>query len=299
MIHIYYGPEKYLSDRVRWEKSASGAEVFDGLTEEFFMAASSLPLFSFGEGERTFVVTSKEPEKDFTACAGRLAGIEDDVFLFRDAVLPSAVKPLSSLGFTLHECEKLREPEAIRLIEEVAGKCGTIFDADAARYLLILTDYLAGGDLYDVVREAERLSFAGEHVTLADVKAYGNETRGAQVFRMTDALLSGNAGAALPEMERLLADRGFSGLATIGLIERSVRLSYKELILKESGMKETDQRAVLGIPRLVPILPRDQLVKCLHVLSEARNACKTGRMKEDMAFRYVIGAILNRENLPA
>ena len=291
MVEIYFGQEKYLADRVRRRLIASGGYVFNGLTEDFFSAASSLSFFD--EGGRVFVIESAEPEKDFLALTSRIPQTDDTVAIFRDTLSASAIKALS--GFRLHECRKLSDANAVTFVMETAKEAGAVFDRNAAARLLALCDYQADGNLYDVARETERLAFASDRVTAADVDTFGNESRGAQVFRFVDACLAKRAEEALAETDRLLSDKDFSALKTLGLIERSIRLSYKELLLE--GLPQGAVKEALGIPRLVPVLPKEQLINIFHALSEARNAIKTGRMKDDVALKYVVGAILSRESL--
>lgn len=203
--------------RARAEREAGGdaLEVFEpgegkGMPDHEALLAA-IPTMSLMESRRYLLADGVERwrERQLEAVAAALADLPPDltvVLIARAKAPPKLSKAVRAAQGEIHEFEAPKAREMPRILVADAQRLGFRLEPAAAR---VLVDRM-GANPVRLQHELERLAlWAGEAgtVTAADLEAMIADTSEAAVWSLSDALIEGDAAAALRIGEQLI-DQG-------------------------------------------------------------------------------------------
>ena len=202
-----------LRARAEREGGAAALEVFEpgegrGMPDHEALLAA-IPAMSLMESRRYLLADGVERwrEKQLEPVLAALAALPPDltvVFISRGKAPAKLTKAVKAADGEIHEFEAPKAREMPRqLVAEAQGR-GFRLDPAAARLLV----ERMGANPVRLANEVERLAlWAGEggEVGLVDLEAMVADTQETAVWTLSDALLEGDAAAALRVGERLIA----------------------------------------------------------------------------------------------
>jgi DNA polymerase III subunit delta len=202
-----------LRARAEREGGAAALEVFEpgegrGMPDHEALLAA-IPSLSLMDSRRYLLADGVERwrDKQLDAVAGAIGDLPPDltVVLISRAKAPAKLtKAVKAASGEIHEFEAPKAREMPRQLVADAQRLGFRLDPAAAR---LLVDRM-GANPMRLANELGRLSlWAGEggEVGLADLEAMVADTQEAAVWTLSDALLEGDAAAALMVGEQLIA----------------------------------------------------------------------------------------------
>jgi DNA polymerase-3 subunit delta len=203
-----------LRARAEREAGADALEVFEpgegrGMPDHEALLAS-IPAMSLMDSRRYLLADGVERwrERQLTAVVAAVGELPPDltlVLISRAKAPAKLVKAVKAAGGEIHEFEAPKARELPRLLVAEAQGLGFRLQPAAAR---ILVDRI-GVSPVRLQHELERLALwaEGGEVSAADLEAMVADTSEAAVWSLSDALLEGDAAAALRIGERLI-DQG-------------------------------------------------------------------------------------------
>jgi DNA polymerase-3 subunit delta len=250
--------------RAEAEHGAGGLEQFDAGTTDVDAVVGALAALTFASGTRYLLVDDAGAWKasEIEPLIGALANPPPDTVL----VLVVRGKPLKGLVRAVEQADgEVREHaapkpwELPRWASARARELGLGLDAEAAKTLVAL----AGPSQQRLSRELEKLAIALHPETSAradDVELLVAGEAGARVYDLADALVGGNAEAAIAIAEDLAArgERPSRFVYPIVSRLREVRLAVE---LLERGATEKELASALKAPpwrvkKVVPLARR-------------------------------------------
>jgi len=211
---------------------------------------TAIPAMSLTESRRYLLADGVERWRDrqLDAVVAALAELPPDlsVVLIARAKAPAKlVKAVKAAAGEVHEFEAPKAREMPRLLVGDAQRLGFRLDPAAARMLV----ERMGANPQRLHNELERLAlWAGEggEVSAADLDAMVADTSEAVVWALSDALLEGDAAAALRISERLIAQgENVTGLI-YGLASR-LRKACGAAAMLEEGLAPAQVESKLGM----------------------------------------------------
>jgi DNA polymerase III subunit delta len=202
-----------LRARAEREGGAAALEVFEpgegrGMPDHEALLGA-IPAMSLMESRRYLLADGVERwrEKQLDPVLAALAALPPDltvVFISRGKAPAKLTKAVRAADGEIHEFEAPKAREMPRQLVAEAQRRGFRLDPAAARLLV----ERMGANPVRLANEVERLAlWAGEggEVGLSDLEAMVADTQEAAVWTLSDALLEGDAAAALGVGERLIA----------------------------------------------------------------------------------------------
>jgi DNA polymerase-3 subunit delta len=204
-----------LRERAEREGGSAALEVFEpaegrGMPDHEALLAA-IPAMSLIGSRRYLLADGVERwrERQLDAVAGALSGLPDDltlVLIARAKAPAKLARAVAAANGETHEFEAPRARDLPRTLAEDAGRLGFRLEPAAARVLV----ERMGANPVRLRNELERLAlWAGENgsVSAADLDEMVADTSEAAAWSLSDALLEGDAAAALRIGERLI-DQG-------------------------------------------------------------------------------------------
>ena len=201
-----------LRARAEREGGAAALEVFEpgegrGMPDHEALLAA-IPAMSLMDSRRYLLADGIElwRDKQLVPVAASLAELPPDltlVLICRDKPPAKLLKAVKAAGGEVHEFEAPKARDMPRVLVAEAQRLGLRLDPAAAR---MLVDRM-GANPVRLHNELERLAlWAGEggSVGAADLEEMVTDTSEAAVWSLSDALIEGNAAAALRIGERLI-----------------------------------------------------------------------------------------------
>jgi DNA polymerase-3 subunit delta len=202
-----------LRTRAEREGGAAALEVFEpgegrGMPDHEALLAA-IPAMSLVDSRRYLLADGVERwrERQLEAVAGALGALPPDltvVLISRGKVPAKLTKAVKAADGEIHEFEAPKARELPRRLVGEAQQLGFRLDPAAARLLV----ERMGANPVRLDNELARLAlWAGEggEVAVTDLEAMVADTQEAAVWTLSDALLEGDAAAALRVAERLIA----------------------------------------------------------------------------------------------
>jgi DNA polymerase III delta subunit len=202
-------------------------------------------------------------EKDQRAVAEALASLPADVAVVLVAHgKPAArlAKAVEAVGGEVHSFDAPRARDLPRRLIAEAKQRGFVLEADAAKLLV----QRMGANPVRLSNELDRLAvWAGEggKVSLADLDEMVSDTSEAAVWSLSDALLDGDAEAALSISERLLA-QGESVTGLVYALASRLRKANLALNKLDAGTPPKQVESELGMHPYAAKLLLGRLREC-------------------------------------
>jgi DNA polymerase-3 subunit delta len=201
-----------LRARAEREGGAAALEVFEpsegrGMPDQEALLAA-IPAMSLMDSRRYLLADGIERWRDrqlepVLAALGDLPPDLTLVLICRDKPAAKLVKAVKAAGGEIHQFEVPKAREMPRALVAEAQRLGFRLDSGAARLLV----QRMGANPLRLRNELERLALwagAGGEVGLADLEEMVADTSEAAVWSLSDALIEGDAAAALRIGERLI-----------------------------------------------------------------------------------------------
>jgi DNA polymerase-3 subunit delta len=211
--------------------------------------AADLAALTFAAGTRYILVDDVEVWK-----AGVLEPLERAladmppetvlVLIARGKAQPRLCKAVEAAGGEVRRYEAPKAKDLWRWTLERAKEQGLTLDAEGARTLVALT----GSRQQRIARELERLALLAHPETRLDSAHVAELAAGEtspQVYELADAVVAGDARAALAAAERL-REQGEAPGRLLYAVVRRLRDVHRAAELLDAGMRESDVPAKLG-----------------------------------------------------
>jgi DNA polymerase III delta subunit len=243
-----------LRSRAEQEGGTGALQIFEPLEGRGAPAAEALiaaiPAMSLTEARRYLLADHAErwSDSDQRAVVEALSALPDDLTV----VLIVHGKPAAKLAAAVRDAggevlayDAPRQRELPRRLVAEAGERGFRLEPDAARMLV----QRMGANPLRLANELDRLAlWAGDggKVDAADLEAMVSDTSEAAVWSLSDALLEGDAEAALAIAERLLA-QGESVTGLVYALASRLRKAHLAMERLEAGTPAKKIESELGM----------------------------------------------------
>ena len=315
-LFVYYGSNDYLKDlnarRIARKFKCDKMNVYqftasDDMLEVLAdMAQPSL----FGE-EKVLIFTNtglfsskaiaQEREESLCGYLTQLAEDENFTLIFKENEFDKR-KKLAKLAVSLGEtvsCEKMEQPEKLKIITSFVKSQGATIQTAAAVFLLSNTI----DDMQNVLRELEKLCLyvgPGGDITVDHVKKICTLTVNARIFDLNDALADRKMESALSLMNSLSEDKQNISMMLV-MIPRNWMMMYDVKLYSENKLTNQEIMANLGIaPNMSFVVQKlirqskgysfEELFDKIKRCCELDEAVKNGLIKDTRALELMIFA---------
>lgn len=256
MIYLISGDDetKHGAWRSRLRRRAEASngpgalEAFDAATCPPDVVAAALAAMTLDAGERYIVVDGVESWKaaDLEPLERALAAPPDDTILLmlaRGRAPKRLVKAVASANGEQRDYEAPKAWQLPRWASECAAELGLTLDKEAARAVVALV----GNRQQRIAREVEKLALLGhprKSLSADDIRELASAERTEQAYTLADAIVAGDAHAALAIAERLTS-AGEPPSKLMFAIVRRLRDVHRLAELLDAGVSESKTQGQL------------------------------------------------------
>lgn len=313
-LYIYYGSNDYLKDlnarRIAKKFKCDKMNVYQySAADDMLEVLADLAQPSlFGE-EKCVIFTNtglfsskaiaQDKEDSLVQYLTQLSEDENFLLIFRENDFDKR-KKLSKLAERLGEvviCEKMEQPEKLKIINSFVKAQGLSIQMPAAVYLLTNTI----DDMQNVLRELEKLCLyagPGGEINVDMVKKICTLTVNAKIFDLNDALADRKTETALALMNSLSEDKQNISMMLV-MIPRNWIMLYDVKLYSQNKMTNQEILANLGMaPNMSFVVQKllrqskgfsfEELTDKINRCCELDEAVKNGVLKDSQALELMI-----------
>jgi len=279
--------------RAEDENGPGALESIDARLDGPDAVAASLAALTFGTGTRYVMADGVDAWK-----AGDLEPIERElsnpppdtvlVLIARGKAPARLAKAVEQADGELREYEPPKPWQLPKWTAERAREEGLQLDGDAAKRLV----ELAGPSQQRIAREVEKLALLAHpeaSLSAEQIEQFASGEPGGQAYDVADAVVAGDAKAALVLAERLTTGAGDAPSRLLYPVMRRLREVHRAVELLEAGVAERDASKALGSPPWVAKrtiaaarkADRAALVRAICVMADLEVDLRNGELADE------------------